>query len=709
MDRPLGVWRGAAIVGALLLVLLAWQLLRPRELYTGTNGAGSSGPALTVSAPQRACLSLAVPVGTGRLRVQAIAQGGLRAEVSPRGAIAVATRPAAGGFTTFDIAIARTASSPESTPAKLCLAPQGTVQLAGRPGAQPDAPPVIVDGRQADARVQVWFLPPAGERRSLAAALPDAVRRAALFRPGVVGPWTYWLLLALAAGLAPAAVVLLAREMRRGLRRPALVVAAVAFAASATWALIEPPLNAPDETEHVAYAQSVAEQGRAPDTQPSGRRLYSSELTTAFEDARVAGQIGQRQGRPPWLAADEKRWARRAADDPPRDDAGGYTTGAPYQPLYYAALAPAQLLGSGWSFWSRLTLMRLTSALLAALAAACVFALVRELLPNPRWPAFAAGLIYALHPMVSFMGGVVNNDVAVNAGAAAVLWLSVRALRRGLSPRLAAALGAVLVLTAVAKGSGLALWPAAALAVVLAVRRRPDMRAISALAATIVITGAAWASAAALLHRGDPLPTTPARLSANGNEFPTAPGGALPSPTRALHHPVAYATWLWELALPPAPGMRDLRPADSSTPGFVAYVERAWASFGMAAVQFPRWVYAAIALAMAAAGLAALLALRRHRHFARRRLPELAVLAVAALAVPLGVEAVFFATEPGGRIVPEFGRYYLPAAPALAAIAAASWFALGRRHAPVLAGATVAAMGGLYLASVLLAVTTFYA
>jgi hypothetical protein len=684
------VKRGAAVVGVAMAVLIAWQMLRPRELYTGTNNAGSSGPALTVTAPQRACIPLDVPAGTGRLRVQAIARGALRAQVSPGGAAPVSAKPGPAAFTTFDIAVSR-------PPRALCLAPDATIQLAGRPGPQPLRPPVLVDGRPAGARVQVWFLPPAGQRRSYAAALPDVMRRAALFRPGIVGPWTYWLLLALTPMLAIAAVVLLAR----GPRRATAAVALVAFAASATWALIEPPLNAPDETEHVAYAQSVAQQGRAPDTAPSSRRLYSSELTAAFETAQIAGQIGQREGRPPWRAAPVPQGRR--------DDGGGYSTGAPYQPLYYAALAPAQKLGGDWSFWSRLTLMRLTSALLAALGAACAVKLVRELVPEPRWPAIAAGLLYALQPMVSFMGGVVNNDVALNAGAALVLWLSVRVLRRGLTTGTTIALGVALVAIAVVKGSGLALWPAAALAVIVALRRQGSPRGAIALVAAMVVTAGAWAGAAALLHRGDPLPTTPARLSANGNEFPTAPGAALPSPTRALHHPVDYATWIWELALPPLPGMRDLRPSDSHTPGFVAYVERAWASFGMAVVQFPRWVYALIALAMAAAGIAAMLALRRNAHFTRRSLPEIAVLALAVLAVALGVEAVFFATEPGGRIVPEFGRYYLPAAPALAAIAVGSCFAFGRRAAPVLAGAMVAAMGGLYVASVLLALTAFYA
>src|SRR4051794_9305086 len=124
------VRRGAAVVGIVMAALIAWQLLRLRELYTRTNNAGPSGPALTVTAPQQACLDLTVPGGTGRLRVEAVARGGIAAQLRPGGSAAVQARPGPGSFTTFEIATRPVRSATMRT---LCIKPEGSVQLAGRP------------------------------------------------------------------------------------------------------------------------------------------------------------------------------------------------------------------------------------------------------------------------------------------------------------------------------------------------------------------------------------------------------------------------------------------------------------------------------------------------------------------------------------------------------------------------------------------------
>ena len=64
--------------------------------------------------------------------------------------------------------------------------------------------------------------------------------------------------------------------------------------------------------------------------------------------------------------------------------------------------------------------MRLVSALLGALVAACAFGIVRELLPRQRFAAVAAGLLVAFHPMFSFMAGAINNDNGINAAGCAL-------------------------------------------------------------------------------------------------------------------------------------------------------------------------------------------------------------------------------------------------------------------------------------------------
>src|SRR5260370_31383971 len=77
--------------------------------------------------------------------------------------------------------------------------------------------------------------------------------------------------------------------------------------------------------------------------------------------------------------------------------------------------------------------MRLVSVLLAGIAAACAYAAVRELLPGHPALSAGAGLLVAMQPMYGFISGVVNNDAGIAAGAAVLLYLLVRGLRRGVA------------------------------------------------------------------------------------------------------------------------------------------------------------------------------------------------------------------------------------------------------------------------------------
>ena len=172
----------------------------------------------------------------------------------------------------------------------LCVSPSAPIDLAGRHGLETGQAAPLLDGQPIDARVAVSYLPPAGERKSLLAQMPDMFARAARFRPGVVGPWTYgFVLFVLAPALFAAALLLLVRAvLDRPVRRTALAVGVIGFLAAASWSLIVPVFDAPDELEHMAYGQSVAESGRAPDAGPSRRRPYSSETQVAYEGARSA-------------------------------------------------------------------------------------------------------------------------------------------------------------------------------------------------------------------------------------------------------------------------------------------------------------------------------------------------------------------------------------------------------------------------------------
>lgn len=708
-----------AIVGLVLLAVLAIALARPRDYETGTNSAGSDGTVVHVEPGQELCVgALRIPADTGRVQVR----------LGPLGPTTVTTRLTTNGrVRSGTVALAPHGGPPGSAPTtldvplargreasgRLCVSASGPIDVSGRRGLEPGQTAAVVAGKPVDARVAVWYLPAAGERTSLLALMPDMFERASRFRPGVVGPWTYWaLLLVVTPALMLGALYLFLRAAgERPVRRAAVVIGAIGFAAAASWSLIVPAFNAPDEVEHIAYTQAIAENGRGPDTGPSSRRPYSSELEVAYQSARLSGYFGQRVGRPPWTARDEQAWKlREARERPSAADGSGWITTADYTPLYYAALAPAYLATSSQSIWTRVTAMRLASALLGGLTAALVFLLVAELLPRPRWPAVAAGLLVAFQPMFAFMSGMVNNDAGVSAAAALALYLVVRALRHGLTMRLAVGLGVVIIVLPLVKGNGLFLAPAIAVGLFGACRRSLSTgvgvgRPLAVLGAAAVATVAiAITLSAALDHSADP--TRAGWFAATGNAYPTRPGEAV-KPSKALEQPLQFAEYVWELFLPPVPGVSEQRPGGGRLPaGYNAYIERGWAAFGFISIRFPRWVYFVISLVMVALVPLAVVAWRKHRAAAAGRSWELGVLVLVVVCVFFGTEVVYFA--PGDPTIPEFGRYLFPAAAPLAGLAVLATFGVGRRHAAALAGALVTAMLVLFWAAQFLTMSALY-
>jgi 4-amino-4-deoxy-L-arabinose transferase-like glycosyltransferase len=118
-----------------------------------------------------------------------------------------------------------------------------------------------------------------------------------------------------------------------------------------------------------------------------------------------------------------------------------------------------------------LHLWRLVSVALGLLTVLATVNAIRLLFPDrPGW-ALGAGLLVALNPMFLFIAGSVNNDNLVNAATAVGLWVLALIWRRGPSWPRAVLLGVVLGVAALAKLSGLTLWPLAALVLVGAYHR----------------------------------------------------------------------------------------------------------------------------------------------------------------------------------------------------------------------------------------------
>jgi 4-amino-4-deoxy-L-arabinose transferase-like glycosyltransferase len=342
--------------------------------------------------------------------------------------------------------------------------------------------------------------------------------------------------------------------------------------------------------------------------------------------------------------------------------------------------------------------MRLASALIGALTVLFTYLLARELAPGRPWLGVLAALLVAYQPMYGAISGAVNSDVGLNAGAAALELLLLGMLRRGITVRSGAITGVILLALPVVKGTGLSLYPVAAL-VFLAVlwrnHRRADLPGWIALAAAAALTGLLSAEALGGVHTA----SAPAGAAAIGANASAVSG--------ALGDIPGFLSYLWQVFLPRLPFMAVHFPG-SAYPAYSIFVIRGWAAFGSYTVTFPHWVYVVILIVMLSAIPLGALAARLEWAWVRRHRLELAALVAMPVAVIVGFEAAYY--TPGVRpVIAEVGRYAFPAIGPLALLVVGALHAFGRRRmlgaGIVLLVATIALSYG----SQLLTLTSFYA
>jgi 4-amino-4-deoxy-L-arabinose transferase-like glycosyltransferase len=707
------VWAVAGAAGAVVFVALLVYCVVPRDYYTGTNSLTTRSVAADLKSGQRLCVrGLTLPAGTGQVRFNggAIANPARTIDVEVvtagrtlRGSFPGSRLLGPGNVGTIDVPIGHVAST---APAQVCITPRGgQAWVGGILGLEGNDVAPSLDGKPFPNRIAMWFLPPAGEQKSLLSRAPQIMHRAALFRPGVIGTWTYWLLFFVALpALAFSAVLLLARaaaDLPARLPR-ALAIFLIGFACAASFAIVTPLFETPDEGEHFAAVQYLAETGHAVDRSPGERPLtYSTEEGFGLEALNLFGIIENAGGRPPWREADEQAWLARVRSvpgGPKRNDGGGFAVAtSAHSPLYYTLVAPGYLATRGASLASQLTAVRLMSSLLGALVVLFAFLIVRELLPRQPWAAVAAGLVVAFQPMFGFISGAVNNDNGVNAAVAAIAYLLIRGLRRGLTLPVAGALGAALAVAPILKGTGYFVYPVAALALLGMLLRGRDRRtllAVGGVVASLVIVTGLWAVIAPVF----------------GRTLVTAPGGNdATAGVLAAHDPIGYAKYVWQLFFPPIPGTGMTNIYAQRVPAFSIYIVRGWGAFGWYAILFPNWLFVLIGIVVAGFGVLGIATLARFPAAARSRLWEILVLLAIPVCVFLGVESVYASVTPRPGPVAEQGRYIFPAITALAALAVGACFAFGRRLAVPLTTLMVVGMIGLSLYGRILDLTGFFA
>jgi 4-amino-4-deoxy-L-arabinose transferase-like glycosyltransferase len=274
------------------------------------------------------------------------------------------------------------------------------------------------------------------------------------------------------------------------------------------------------------------------------------------------------------------------------------------------------------------------------------------------------------------MSGAVNPDAMLYAVSAAIFYLLARAFRRGLTPKLAIAIGVVTGIGLLTKSNFIGLVPGIVVGlIVLGLRearasRRTAYRTLALALAIPAIPACAYIFANLLSNR----PT----LGALSGGIHTGSGqGSV----------LGDIEFIWQIYLPRLPGMATAFPG--ILPLREIWFDRSIGLYGWLDTPFPLWVDD---VALIPAALLAILGIREliaRANRLRSRLVELAVYAVIAAGLLILIGATSYGEFPGmaftGFAEP---RYLLPLLPLVGAWLVLSARGAGRRWGPP-AGAVI--------------------
>jgi hypothetical protein len=495
--------------------------------------------------------------------------------------------------------------------------------------------------------------------------------------------------------LSPAEAPGLLRATLSRVPRAAWICALIALLNATAWSIITPPFQGKDEIDNYSYVEYLSAAGKLPEkAHLSGEEPYSQKLTlvtqglhyfqvrfTPFEHSLTTN-------------AEQQTLNEDVAKAPSLEGFGEAGRVASETPGYYALAAVPYAFG-GNNILTKLQLMRLLSALMAAITAMLMFYFLREILPGAPWAATVGAVCVALQPLFVSSSAIVSPDAMLITACTGVFLCMALAFHRGFSTRLAIAMGVVIAAGFTSKVNfiGVALGVYLGLAI-LAVRgfkadRWTGLR-------SPVIAGAIGIVPSALFLLRNALTSNPA----TGGAVQT--GGQL-----ALGTVLKELSYSWQLFLPRLPGM---------TPYFKGvfplreiWFDRSVGFYGWMDTTFPTWVDN-VALVLAA-GVAVLCAreLFVRRDALRARLPELAVYGALVVGV---LFMLGFSSYRCDVIEHECSlgepRYLLPLLPVFGAAIVLAIRGAGRRWAPVVGVAMVVLFLGHDLLSQLQTIARYY-
>jgi 4-amino-4-deoxy-L-arabinose transferase-like glycosyltransferase len=491
----------------------------------------------------------------------------------------------------------------------------------------------------------------------------------------------------------PRAAAQLSRRIR-AMPAPLALLLVVAALLGTAWAVVLPAFQGPDESDHFAYVQHLAETGSAPSsTTYRGAGSYSTEEREALDELGLRATLVNPTARPMWSPLDQLRWTRfeRALPSTGRSDGGGLDPAAKNPPLYYVYESIAYRLSPDASLFGRSLATRLASVLLFVLTVGLVWVAAGELTRRTWARVLAAGVV-ALQPQLSFAGAIVNPDILLVAVWTAFVTLSIRTLKRGPTTARVLGLFALAAASALTHGRGIAILPG--LAAVLALswwHDRPPWRLTLR-----------WAAGGAALLGAALLAVRLYAASSGGSLY----GGQAAAFQHNSFNLRQFLSFVWQFYLPPLPTMQ---PRIGPSYGFrQVFVETFYGTFGSLDVRLPTRVYALLQIA-SVLGLVALYTavvvrwreLRGQRHI----LIALGVVAVSTIAF---LHLVSYLSLLGTSDPIVLGRYVLPLISLFALAVMFVATSLPRRLGPLFAAIVLASGVLLQLTGLGLTVARFY-
>ncbi len=263
----------------------------------------------------------------------------------------------------------------------------------------------------------------------------------------------------------------------RSVPRPLALLLIVGALQALAWDVALPAFQGPDEANHFAYIQYLAETGHLPSA-TSGGTAHSNEAQAALNTLNLGALTGNISGRPAWTAADLSLWQHvlRSLPSGSRANGNGPNPIAKNPPLYYAAMSIPYRAFLWLGLLKRMFLMRLFNALCFLATIAFTWLIAGEIF-TLRWKQTLAAAVVALQPQLAFMSAVINADNLLIALVTAFMLAAVRLVKRGPSPGRVLGVSGLAAAAILTHGRGLVTLPVLAVALVVTwVIHRPAPR-----------------------------------------------------------------------------------------------------------------------------------------------------------------------------------------------------------------------------------------